>query len=168
VLSLGVLGAGTNNSRIAGVLRNLSGYYAKEPNHLFLTRIAQGLLHMGKGLMTLDPFSSDRFVMSKVAAAGLVALMHSALDSKNSERQFHFHFLLLSRVSNRQKLSFFFADQRSFCSAIMGSSKRHYLLFSLVVSVRPRMLICVDEELIPIPVKVRVGNGVDIVGMAGK
>merc|ERR1719329_1492241 len=59
VFALGLIGAGTNNSRIAQMLRQLGGYYAKEPNHLFLVRIAQGLLHMGKGLMSLGPFSSD-------------------------------------------------------------------------------------------------------------
>ena len=33
---------GTNNSRIAKMLRVLAVYYQKEPNHLFLVRIAQG------------------------------------------------------------------------------------------------------------------------------
>jgi 26S proteasome regulatory subunit N1 len=28
-------------------------------------RIAQGLVHMGKGLMTLNPYHSDRFLLSK-------------------------------------------------------------------------------------------------------
>jgi len=48
ILALGLIGAGTNNSRIAGLLRQLVGYYYKDPNHLFVVRIAQGLLHMGK------------------------------------------------------------------------------------------------------------------------
>jgi 26S proteasome regulatory subunit N1 len=48
ILALGLVGAGTNNSRIAGLLRTLSIFYKTEPNTLFVTRIAQGLLHMGK------------------------------------------------------------------------------------------------------------------------
>jgi 26S proteasome regulatory subunit N1 len=56
VFALGIVGAGTNNSRIAGMLRNLAVFYGKEPNHLFLVRIAQGLLHLGKGLLTINPF----------------------------------------------------------------------------------------------------------------
>ena len=51
ILALGLIAAGTNHARIAGLLRQLAVYYGKEPNHLFLVRISQGLLHMGKGLM---------------------------------------------------------------------------------------------------------------------
>jgi 26S proteasome regulatory subunit N1 len=40
--SLGLLGAGTNNARIANMLRQLASYYEKEPNHLFVIRVAQG------------------------------------------------------------------------------------------------------------------------------
>ena len=48
ILALGLVGAGTNNSRIAGLLRTLSVFYKAEAGTLFVTRIAQGLLHMGK------------------------------------------------------------------------------------------------------------------------
>jgi 26S proteasome regulatory subunit N1 len=39
VLALGIMGAGTNNARLAGMLRNLSSYYSKEPNLLFMVCI---------------------------------------------------------------------------------------------------------------------------------
>eukprot|EP00466_Bigelowiella_natans_P005987 jgi/Bigna1/92950/estExt_fgenesh1_pm.C_1110005 len=84
VLALGIIGAGTNNSRIAGLLRQLSSYYSREPNHLFLVRIAQGLLHLGKGLLTLDPLLSDGLLLSKSALAGLLVVLHSSLDMKNT------------------------------------------------------------------------------------
>ena len=48
IISLGVVGAGTNNSRIAQLLRALSAFYARETDTLYVVRIAQGLLHMGK------------------------------------------------------------------------------------------------------------------------
>lgn len=34
-VSLGLIGAGTNNARIAGMLRNLSSYYYKDASLLF-------------------------------------------------------------------------------------------------------------------------------------
>lgn len=34
--------------------------------------------------MTLQPFHSDRLLMSPVAVAGILTLMHAALDFKNS------------------------------------------------------------------------------------
>jgi 26S proteasome regulatory subunit N1 len=40
ILSLGLIGAGSNNSRIADILHGLSAYNAKDPNGMFLVRIA--------------------------------------------------------------------------------------------------------------------------------
>ncbi|CAN4103288.1 unnamed protein product [Withania somnifera] len=39
IISLGLVGAGTNNARIAGMLRNLCSYYYKEANLLFCPRM---------------------------------------------------------------------------------------------------------------------------------
>lgn len=82
IISLGLIGAGTNNARIAGMLRNLSSYYYKEASLLFCVRIAQGLVHMGKGLLTLSPYHSERFLLSPTALAGVVTLLHACLDMK--------------------------------------------------------------------------------------
>lgn len=60
----GLVGAGTNNARLAGLLRGLSSYYYKEPTALFLVRVAQGLVHMGKGLLTMAPQHSDGQLIS--------------------------------------------------------------------------------------------------------
>jgi 26S proteasome regulatory subunit N1 len=68
ILGLGIVSAGTNNSRVAGLLRQLSEFYNKEASHVFCVRIAQGLLHMGKGLITINPFHSDRLLMSGPAS----------------------------------------------------------------------------------------------------
>lgn len=38
---------------------------------------------MGKGLLTLQPYYSDRFLLNKVAMAGIVVLMHGCLDISN-------------------------------------------------------------------------------------
>ncbi|XP_062007687.1 26S proteasome non-ATPase regulatory subunit 2 homolog A isoform X2 [Rosa rugosa] len=82
VISLGVIGAGTNNARIAAMLRNLSSYYYKDASLLFCVRIAQGLVHLGKGLLTLNPYHSDRFLLSPAALGGIITMLHACLDMK--------------------------------------------------------------------------------------
>mmetsp|Transcript_102165 Transcript_102165/g.288581 ORF Transcript_102165/g.288581 Transcript_102165/m.288581 type:complete len:881 (+) Transcript_102165:76-2718(+) len=133
IFSMGIMGAGTNNARLAGLLRQLAAYYAKDSSVLFMVRIAQGLLHMGKGLLTINPFFSDRFLLDSVAMGSLIVVMHSILHIKNT---------------------------------LLGKS--HYLLFHIVPAMRPRWLITVDEELKEIKVPVRVGQAVDITGVAGR
>lgn len=103
------------------MLRQLAQYHAKDPNNLFMVRLAQvgskkrwrsgtltyvlegggvcvsvspnpcsvpypqGLTHLGKGTLTLCPYHSDRQLMSQVAVAGLLTVLVSFLDVKNSE-----------------------------------------------------------------------------------
>lgn len=66
ILGLGLTAAGTNNARVAATLRQLADFYKKEPQQLFMVNIAQGLLHMGKGLLSISPFHSDRLLKSTV------------------------------------------------------------------------------------------------------
>nr|VDD55533.1 unnamed protein product [Brassica oleracea] len=99
IISLGLIGAGTNNARIAGMLRNLSSFYEKDASLLFCVRIAQGLLHMGKGLLTLNPFHSDRVLLSPTALAGIMTLLHACLDMKSiilGEYHYVLYFLALA------------------------------------------------------------------------
>jgi len=84
IISMGLIGAGTNNARLAGLLRQLAAYYAKDSNALFVVRIAQGLLHLGKGLMTINPFFSDRFLMDPIAMGSLAVLAHAILQLKGT------------------------------------------------------------------------------------
>uniref|UniRef100_A0AAR2KU30 26S proteasome non-ATPase regulatory subunit 2 n=1 Tax=Pygocentrus nattereri TaxID=42514 RepID=A0AAR2KU30_PYGNA len=133
IFAMGMVGSGTNNARLAAMLRQLAQYHAKDPNNLFMVRLAQGLTHLGKGTLTLCPYHSDRQLMSQVAVAGLLTVLVSFLDVKN---------------------------------IILGKS--HYVLYGLVAAMQPRMLVTFDEELRPLPVSVRVGQAVDVVGQAGK
>merc|ERR1711939_916220 len=82
IFGMGLVGAGTNNARLAQLLRQLASYYHRDQNSLFMVRIAQGLVHMGKGTMSLNPFHTDRQVLSRVAAAGLLTVLVSLIDSK--------------------------------------------------------------------------------------
>jgi len=133
IVGMGLVAAGTNNSRVATSLRSLATYYAKEPGVLFAVRLAQGLVHAGKGLVTLSPYHPDRSVPHPLAMGGLVALLHLCLDFK---------------------------------TIVLG--KHHFLLYVLACSIRPRMLVTLDEDLKPLPVTVRVGQAVDVVGLAGR
>lgn len=133
IFAMGLVGAGTNNARLAAMLRQLAQFHAKDPNNLFMVRIAQGLTHLGKGTLSLSPYHSDRQLLSPVAVAGLMATLVGFLDVKN---------------------------------IILGRS--HYLLYTLAAAMQPRMLVTFDEDLNPLPVPVRVGLAVDVVGQAGK
>ncbi|XP_078046761.1 regulatory particle non-ATPase 1 [Augochlora pura] len=83
IFAMGLVGAGTNNARLAAMLRQLAQFHAKDPNNLFMVRIAQGLTHLGKGTLTLSPYHSDRQILSPVALAGLLATLVGFLDVKN-------------------------------------------------------------------------------------
>ncbi|KAJ2334962.1 proteasome regulatory particle base subunit, partial [Coemansia sp. RSA 2673] len=64
IFAMGMVGAGTNNARLAQLLRQLATYYQKDADVLFVVRIAQGLLHMGKGTMSINPYHHDRTLLS--------------------------------------------------------------------------------------------------------
>ncbi|KAJ1892050.1 Autophagy protein 7 [Kickxella alabastrina] len=72
VFAMGIVGAGTNNARLAQLLRQLATYYHKDTDILFTVRISQGLLHMGKGTLTVNPYHHDRSLLSHTALAGLL------------------------------------------------------------------------------------------------
>lgn len=84
ILAMGLVSAGTNNSRVAGLLRQLSEFYSKEFSHVFCVRIAQALLHMGKGLLTLNPLHSDRMLTCAPALGALLTIVHSGVDLKST------------------------------------------------------------------------------------
>jgi len=84
IFGLGLISAGTNNSRVAGLLRALSEYYTKEAGPVFCVRIAQGMLHMAKGLVSLSPFHSDRMLTCAPAVGGILAVLHSCLNMSST------------------------------------------------------------------------------------
>jgi 26S proteasome regulatory subunit N1 len=133
ILSLGLIASGTNNARIARMLRALTEYYGKDADHLYMIRIAQGLVHMGKGLLTMKQFHSDRFLMSKVGFSAVITVLISCIAPEK--------FLL---------------------------GDKHYLLYTLVMAIKPRMLVILDTKLQPLKTSVRVGQALDVVGQAGR
>jgi len=49
---------------------------------LFMVRVAQGMVHMGKGTIGLNPFFCDRNIMHRPAVAGLLATLTAFTDAK--------------------------------------------------------------------------------------
>ena len=50
---------------------------------LFYSFVFQGLVHLGKGTLTLGPYHCDRSLMMPVAVGGLLSVLVSFLDVKN-------------------------------------------------------------------------------------
>lgn len=83
IFAMGLVGAGTNNARLAAMLRQLAQYHSKDPNNLFMVRLAQGLVYLGKGALSLSPYHSDRQLLSPVALAGILSCIIGFMDVKN-------------------------------------------------------------------------------------
>lgn len=141
IFAMGLVGAGTNNARLAQMLRQLAGYYAKEPDTLFMVRVSQGLVHMGKGTIGLSPFFNDRSTMHRPATAVLLATLTAFTDTKACEYN---HVFVL--------------DRGGINWALVILDKYHWMLYFLAPAMYPRFLITLDESLQNKPVTVRVGQ----------
>ncbi|KAL3080112.1 hypothetical protein niasHS_013784 [Heterodera schachtii] len=140
IFALGLVGAGTNNARILAILRQLASFHSKDQNTMMLLRITQGLMHLGKGTQTLNPFHSDRQLMCPAAVAALLTTCFAFIDGEK----------------------------------LILNGRQHYLFYTLVAAIQPRMLITVLQDpldptrLVQKAVNVRVGQAVDVVAQAGK
>ena len=133
IYSMGLVSSGSNHSRVGGLLRSLAAYYAEDSNPLFMVRIAQGLLHLGKGLISLDPIYSHKLLINNRALAGILITLFSFTETEN---------------------------------LICG--KHQFLLYSLALAMKPKLVITVDKNLKPVDdVQLMVGQAVDIVGQTG-
>ena len=83
LLALGIISAGTNNSRVSDQLRALATYYLTDHDRLFSIRMAQGLLHMGKGLLTINPTHSENMLMSNVALGGILTVLLASTEMES-------------------------------------------------------------------------------------
>jgi 26S proteasome regulatory subunit N1 len=88
ILALGIVSAGSNNSRIGNILRQLSDFYSKDNHAIFMIRIAQGLNALGKGLMTLSPLHSDRSVILHRYFQCMVYMQSFSLQTSSEQAQF--------------------------------------------------------------------------------
>merc|ERR1712087_53448 len=151
----GLIAAGTNNARIARMLRALTTYNAKDGDHLHVIRVAQGLTWVGKGLLTLKCFHSDRFLLNKSALCGILTVLFSQIGTK-----------LPADLRGIEKDS---APSWSGTNPISFLSDFHFLIYSLTLCIKPRMLISLKHDTLkPFAAAVRVGQALDTVGAAGK
>ena len=110
----------------------MAAYYSKEVDQIFIIRIAQGLLHMGKGMLTLDPVHSHKLLLNQQGIAGILISIFALIEGE---------------------------------SLICG--KCQYLLYSLALAVKPRMVFTVDADLKPVKTSVMIGQAIDIAGQTG-
>ena len=132
IFSMGLVSSGSNHSRVAGLLRSLASYYSEETNPLFMVRIAQGLLHMGKGLITLDPVYSHKLLLNSIGMAGILITLFAFTETEG-----------------------------------LMCGKHQFLIFSLSLGMKPKLVMTVDENLKPKDVQLMIGQAVDIVGQTG-
>ena len=132
IFSMGLVSSGSNHSRVAGLLRSLASYYSEETNPLFMVRISQGLLHMGKGLITLDPIYSHKLLLNSIGMAGILITLFAFTETEG-----------------------------------LMCGKHQYLVFSLALGMKPKLVMTVDENLKPKDVQLMIGQAVDIVGQTG-
>ncbi|XP_076280406.1 26S proteasome non-ATPase regulatory subunit 2 [Lasioglossum baleicum] len=83
IFALGLVSAGTNHAHAANLLRQLICYHAKSPTHLFLARISLGLVHLGKGTLSISPLRYGSKILDHTALAGLMVVLVSFLDCRN-------------------------------------------------------------------------------------
>jgi len=145
IMALGIMCAGTTNSKVAEMLRNLALFYKDDNSPLFVVRLAQGLLFSGKGLVTMAPYHSDRTLLSGPAVGGILTVMLSCLDFGNTLLG-KYHFLMYT----------------------LACAIRPRMMMTLVEGGGE-----VDDDENPdnlefAKVKVRVGQAVETVGQAGK
>jgi len=58
----------------------LAEYYAREQVTLHAIRISQGLLHAGKGLVSINPLNSNKLITNIPALSCLLSVIFSCLN----------------------------------------------------------------------------------------
>jgi 26S proteasome regulatory subunit N1 len=99
IFAMGLVAAGTNNAKMAQMLRQLGAYYQKDADCLFMVRIAQGLVHMGKGTMTVNPIHAHRSLLAPVSMAGLLTVLVAFTDAQHLVMDKHTHLLYFLAAS---------------------------------------------------------------------
>ncbi len=132
IFGLGLISAGTNNSRLGTNLRKMAASYSEDQSILPIIRIAQGMLNMGKGALTLNPIMSNGLLVNEQSFAGLIIAVLCFTEGEN---------------------------------LICG--KFQYLIYTLCLSMKPKMVMTLNEKLQMQPISVVVGQAVDTVGMTG-
>ncbi|XP_053213674.1 26S proteasome non-ATPase regulatory subunit 2-like [Panonychus citri] len=85
IIALGLIGSGSLDYKLSKMLDSLFEHYDVGPafclDALILTK---GLLHLGKGLMTLNPFSYDNQLLFPTGLAAILIIAFCSLDIKHT------------------------------------------------------------------------------------
>ena len=142
IIAIGLLAAGTQNTRAISTLKQLKNFHKLNAQAIMLSQIAIGMTHLGQGLMTLSPTYGDSMLLHPVALGSLMTVAFSCIAP-------------LQRGADNEK-----ADPLIL---------KEYLLFYFIApAIGPRFLVTLDEDLNNIPLQVRVGSAIDVVGQAGR
>ena len=161
IFALGLIGLGTNQSKINSLLRDLWKYYGKEPNgsHLFFIRLTFGFLSAGKGLVSGSPLYHDRQLIDKTALASMMLFLTAFLDDPTWWiRQYPaLIYILTPCISPRALVTLKVSHDGSVFS------KESELSASDSTSANKDISVLSHQS-----VDVRVGHPIDVVGQAGR
>lgn len=145
IIAIGLLAAGTQNTRAIGALKQLEHYHkssAQAAQAMMLLQIAEGMTHLGQGLMTLSPTYGDSLLLHPVALGSLLAIAFSCIAP-------------LQRGGDNERTD----------PLIL---KEPLMFFFVAPAIGLRFLATLDEDLNILPLQVRVGQAIDTVGQAGE
>ncbi|ELP92744.1 26S proteasome non-ATPase regulatory subunit, putative [Entamoeba invadens IP1] len=75
ILAIGLVAAGTQATRAVSLLDQLACFFVNDHQSLYCVKVSQGLIHLGKGTIGINPMYMDRFVMDPVALSGLLTFI---------------------------------------------------------------------------------------------
>ena len=145
ILGMGLVSAGSNNARVAAMLRSLASYYgsasqsstaANTNSLLWMVRIAQGLTSMGKGHAYLSPVHTDRSLVSAPGLVGILAVMFSCLDVFDSS----------AAGGSAGFLSILSASASGSGPIRTLLDRYHFMLYMITPAIAPRALITVSTS----------------------
>lgn len=115
IMALGMVGAGTNNTRIAESLELQYAYNTKCLKAAPAIKISQGLLHLGKGTMTLSPFVFHKSTLVSKNFVGLLAAVFLLIDPDHSPM-----------LSKYMYLNYFFVQASSLKQVVVVDEEMKY------------------------------------------
>jgi 26S proteasome regulatory subunit N1 len=145
-IGLGLIGAGTMNPRVRNVLGTLANFHKEQDATQMIMQIAEGLVTLGQGLLTLAPTYGDGMLLNPVALGSLLVVANATIQTEK----------LFASEDGDPWLFYFVAP------AIAPR-----FLATVVVEVNgegPEA----EKNLVITRVPVKVGTAVDVVGQAGK
>lgn len=99
LIALGIIGAGTRSARILRVLDSNYGNVYKDPRAASAMIISQGLVNLGKGLLTLSPLYYEKNIVADRPMIGLLSTVFLFIDQSMFADHPYLCYLLSSSIS---------------------------------------------------------------------